>query len=66
MTIRIRKLRIVLRFLRRYCRLGKAERPAHPIPSIDPEEFSNLLRSGCKKDLKVLAEKMSSRRKSRA
>jgi hypothetical protein len=35
------------------------------IASIDPEEFSCLLRSGRKKDLETLARKLSSRRSTR-
>jgi hypothetical protein len=33
--------------------------------SVDPEEFSQLLRSGRKKDLETLARKLSERRRSR-
>jgi hypothetical protein len=36
-----------------------------PISSIDPEEFSCLLRSGRKKDMETLAKKLSDRRRSR-
>jgi hypothetical protein len=61
------KLKIMLQFLRRHWRLRETQPPAlHPIPSIDPEEFSNLLRSGCKKDLQTLAKKLSACRRSRA
>jgi len=35
------------------------------IASIDPEEFSCLLRSGRKKDMETLARKLSDRRRSR-
>jgi hypothetical protein len=62
----IRKLRIMLHLLRRRWRLReKQPPPAHPITSIDPREFSDLLRSGRKQDLKTLAKKLSDRRRFR-
>jgi hypothetical protein len=36
-----------------------------PISSINPDEFARLLRSGRKEDLKILARKLSERRRSR-
>jgi hypothetical protein len=43
----------------------RKSRSADSIASIDPEEFSCLLRSGRKKDLETLARKLSDRRRSR-
>jgi hypothetical protein len=39
--------------------------PLYPMLSIDSEEFASLLRSGRKHDLKILARKLSDRRRSR-
>jgi hypothetical protein len=45
----MRKLQVLLRFLRLSWRRRTRRRPkAYPIPSVDPEEFSNLLGSGRK------------------
>jgi hypothetical protein len=54
----MKKPRIIFRWMRRVLRrrLGS---PPHSLSSIDPKEFSNLLCSGRKDDLKLLANKLS-------
>jgi hypothetical protein len=56
----MRKLRAILRWLRRVF-WGWLTPPAETrsLPSIDPREFSDLLRGGRKKDLETLARKLS-------
>jgi hypothetical protein len=56
----MRKLQVLFRFLRLSWRRRTRRRPkAYPIPSVDPEEFSNLLGSGRKADLETLAKRLS-------
>jgi hypothetical protein len=62
MMFRLGKLRLWLLALRQRWSLPQQQ---HPICTMDPEEFSNLLRSGHKKDLETLARKLSERRRSR-
>jgi hypothetical protein len=64
MFTRIRNLRLVWLNRWQQWRLRKSQ-PSDPISSIDPEEFSCLLRSGRKKDMETLAKKLSDRRRSR-
>jgi hypothetical protein len=41
--------------------------PDAPVaPSIDPDEFSKLIRSGRKQDLETLAKRLSDRERTRA
>ena len=55
----MRNPRVILRFLRRALRRWlTAPCETHALPSIDPREFSDLLRGG-KKDLETLARKLS-------
>ncbi len=61
------KLRIVLRYLSRPCRRrNKRLAKVYPVCSVDLAEFSSLLRSGRKEDMKTLAKKLSQRPRSPA
>jgi hypothetical protein len=63
----MRKLRIVLRYLSLFWRHRNKHRPTeYPTPSVDSEEFSNLLRSGRKEDMETLAKRLSRRPRSPA
>jgi hypothetical protein len=63
----MRKVQVLLRFLRLSWRRRTRRRPKeYPIPSVDPEEFSNLLGSGRKADLEILAKRLSERPGGRA
>jgi hypothetical protein len=63
----MRKLRIVLRYLRLSWKHRTKRRPTeYPTPSVDSEEFSNLLRSGRKEDMETLAKRLSRRPRSPA
>jgi len=56
----------MFRFLRMFWQRWTDVSPDTPdAPAIDPDEFSKLLRSGCRKDLETLAKRLSERRKSR-
>ena len=53
-------LRVILRWLRRGLRRwSMPSSETRALASIDPREFSDLLRSGGKKDLETLARKLS-------
>lgn len=44
-----------------------SRKPANfPSPSVDPEEFARLIRSGRVEDLRILAEKLSGQPKAHA
>jgi hypothetical protein len=55
----MRKPWIIYRWVRRLLRRRWAAPATHAISSIDPGEFSDLLCSGRKDDLKLLARKLS-------
>jgi ribose 1,5-bisphosphokinase PhnN len=56
----MRNLRVILRFVRRsWRRWWKPSRETRLMSSIDPHEFSDLLVSGRKTDLEVLARRLS-------
>jgi hypothetical protein len=58
----MRKLRIVLRYLGLAWRRRTKRAPKqYPTPLLDPEEFSCLLGSGRKEDLRTLAQRLSRR-----
>jgi hypothetical protein len=56
----MRNLRVILRWLRRSLR-RRLTPPSETrrLASIDPQEFSDLLRGGRKKDLETLARRLS-------
>jgi hypothetical protein len=63
----MRKLHVLIRFLRLSWRRRTRRPPKeYPIPSVDPEEFSNLLGTGRKADLETLARRLSERPGGRA
>jgi hypothetical protein len=56
----MRNLRVIFRFVRRgWRRWWKPSPETRMMSSIDPNEFSNLLVSGRKTDLQVLARRLS-------
>jgi hypothetical protein len=56
----MRSLRVIFRLLRRASRRWLTPPPeTRSLPSIDPREFSDLLRAGRKKDLETLARRLS-------
>ena len=56
----MRSLRVIFRFVRRtWRRWWKPSRETRLMSSIDPHEFSDLLVSGRKTDLEVLARRLS-------
>jgi hypothetical protein len=56
----MRNLRAILRLLRRALRRWLTQpSETRSLPSIDPREFSDLLRGGGKKDLETLARRLS-------
>jgi hypothetical protein len=56
----MRNLRVILRLLRRALRRWSTPPPeTRTLSSIDPREFSDLLRGGRKKDLETLARRLS-------
>jgi hypothetical protein len=62
----MREVRSIIRFLRRFWeRWARVSPDAPDAPSIDPDEFSKLIRSGRKQDLETLAKRLSERQKTR-
>jgi len=56
----MRNLRVILRLLRRAVRRWSTPpSETRSLSSIDPREFSDLLRGGSKKDLETLARRLS-------
>jgi len=62
----MRGVRTIFRYLRVFWERWTHVSPDAPdAPAIDPDEFSELLRSGRKQDLETLARRLSERRKTR-
>jgi hypothetical protein len=56
----MKPLRVIWRLMRRHAhRWLKPAPPAHSIAVFDPDEFSELIRSGRKKDMETLAKRLS-------
>jgi hypothetical protein len=56
----MRDLRVIWRLMRKLAnRWLKSAPPSHSIAVFDPEEFSDLIRSGRKQDLEILARRLS-------
>lgn len=56
----MRNLRVIFRLMRRaWRRWSKPSPETNLLSSIDPREFSDLLLSGRKRDLKTLADRLS-------
>jgi hypothetical protein len=55
-------IRLLCRFWERWARVSP---DAPDAPSIDPNEFSELIRSGRKQDLETLAKRLSERQRTR-
>ena len=60
----MRGLGVVFRFLRKFWRRWSEPSP-DSMSLLDPAEFSKLLRSGRKEDLKTLAKRLSERQKTK-
>jgi hypothetical protein len=62
----MRSLGVVFRSLRKFWRRWSEPSPdSDSISLFDPNEFSKLLRSGRKEDLKTLAKRLSERQKTK-
>jgi hypothetical protein len=62
----MREVRGIIRLLRRFWeRWARVSPDAPDAPSIDPNEFSELIRSGRKQDLETLAKRLSERQRTR-
>jgi hypothetical protein len=62
----MREVRSIIRLFRRFWeRWARVSPDAPDEPTIDPDEFSELIRSGRKQDLERLAKRLSERQRTR-